>query len=278
MPRTVTGRPRHALCGILGDMAHARFLFFTLAGILAGCLAFADAPTRKSPWEAFRDNWNALKADGRIPFQKSTPASSFGAAKDKLAVVVAGDKTGSGFLLHDGGRVYLFTNAHVVRDAPFVRATRLDGRPLKLGTCDFARNSDLARFELDETYPAFRLETGLPDIGEPIVVLGNSDGRGVVTEIRGRVLGVGPQELEVDAKFVSGNSGSPVLNRSGKVVAIASYLRDCRDDADWSKTDTRFNGIRRFAIRPRGIRWFRPLKTPAPTNDTASRQETPRAE
>jgi len=97
----------------------------------------------------------------------------------------------------------------------------------------------------------------VPDIGDPVVVLGNSDGRGVVTEIRGKVIGVGPREIEVDAAFVIGNSGSPVLDRHGRVIGIATYLRDCRDDEDWSKADTRFNGIRRFALRLLGTRWSR---------------------
>lgn len=192
------------------------------------------------------------------PAPSSKPSTAFEIAKDKLAVIVAGNKTGTGFLLRDGKRSFLFTNLHVVQDMPFVSATRLNGQEIKLGARDYARNRDLARFEVIGDYPAFYIEPEIPDIGEPIVILGNSDGRGVVTELRGRVLGVGPAEIEVDAKFVTGNSGSPVLNRAGKVVGIASYLKDCRNSADWSKTGTRFNGIRRFALRPRGIFWYRP--------------------
>ena len=51
---------------------------------------------------------------------------------------------------------------------------------------------------------------------------------------------------------------SPVLNRAGRVVGVASYLRNCRDNTDWSKTNTRYNGIRRFALRLSGIRWIVP--------------------
>ena len=111
------------------------------------------------------------------------------------------------------------------------------------------------RFVVTGPLPAFTLERNLPDIGETITILGNSDGRGVVTEIRGHILGVGPQQIEVDAPFVVGNSGSPVLNRAGRVVGVASYLRNFRDNADWSKKNTRYNGIRRFALRLSGIRW-----------------------
>lgn len=204
----------------------------------------------------------SLFSDRRRGAARGGEDGAFVAAKDKLAIVVAGDRTGTGFLLRDGGRVFLMTNAHVVRDAPSVDATRLDGVPLRLGDLEVAHGRDLARFEVDSDLPAFAVETATPDIGAPIVVLGNSDGRGVVTEIRGRVLGVGPREIEVDAGFVVGNSGSPVLNRAGRALAIATYLRDCRDDSDWSKAGTRFNGIRRFAVRLRGLLWERPTAAP----------------
>ena len=46
-------------------------------------------------------------------------------------------------------------------------------------------------------------------------------------------------------------------DRAGRVVAVATYLRDCRDDRDWSKRHTRFNGIRRFALRLSGVTWER---------------------
>jgi S1-C subfamily serine protease len=193
----------------------------------------------------------------RGQFRKKEPkATRFEEVKDKLVVIVCGEKAGSGFIVRDGGRPYLFTNAHVVQRGAVI-AHRLDGTRLMLGPRDEAVGRDMVRFALDESLPAFDLAAGVPDIGDPAVVLGNSDGRGVVTEIRGKVIGVGPREIEVDAAFVIGNSGSPVLDRHGRVIGIATYLRDCRDDADWSKTNTRFNGIRRFALRLLGTRWAR---------------------
>lgn len=188
--------------------------------------------------------------------KKTPPPTRFEAVKDKLVVITCGDMAGSGFVVRDGGRPYLFTNKHVVENGAVV-AHRLDGTRLALGPRDNAVGRDMVRFALDEPVPAFDLAAGIPDIGDPVVVLGNSDGRGVVTEIRGKVVGVGPREIEIDAAFVIGNSGSPVLDRHGRVIGIATYLRDCRNDEDWSKKNTRFNGIRRFALRLLGTRWSR---------------------
>ena len=230
-----------------------------IAALAAG-VAHGQQP-RPSPFEEFRARMNEL-AEGlrtaRGQFRKKEPkATRFEEVKDKLVVIVCGDKAGSGFVVRDGGRPYLFTNAHVVRKGAVI-AQRLDGTRLRLGPRDDAVGRDMVRFALeDESVPAFDLAAGVPDIGDPVVVLGNSDGRGVVTEIRGKVIGVGPREIEVDAAFVIGNSGSPVLDRNGRVIGIATYLRDCRNDEDWSKIDTRFNGIRRFALRLLGTRWAR---------------------
>ena len=231
-----------------------------LAGaLLAACPAHAQ--TRPSPFDEFRARLSELgnglrTARGQFSRKKSS-ATRFEEVKDKLVVIVCGEKAGSGFIVRDGGRPYLFTNAHVVQRGAVI-AHRLDGTRLMLGPRDEAVGRDMVRFALvDESVPAFDLAAGVPNIGDPVVVLGNSDGRGVVTEIRGKVIGVGPREIEVDAAFVIGNSGSPVLDRNGRVIGIATYLRDCRNDEDWSKVDTRFNGIRRFALRLLGTRWSR---------------------
>ena len=233
-----------------------------VAAALAVCM-IAHGQPRPSPFDEIRARLDELGKGLRITrgqFGKKKPQNQptrFEEVKDKLVVVTCGDKAGSGFIVRDGGRPYLFTNAHVVRKGVVI-AQRLDGTRLRLGPRDDAVGRDMVRFALeDESVPAFDLAAGVPNIGDPVVVLGNSDGRGVVTEIRGKVIGVGPREIEVDAAFVIGNSGSPVLDRHGRVIGIATYLRDCRNDEDWSKTNTRFNGIRRFALRLLGTRWSR---------------------
>ena len=46
-------------------------------------------------------------------------------------------------------------------------------------------------------------------IGDDVVVLGNSGGGGVITSIPGKVVGVGPDRIEVSAEFIQATPGAP---------------------------------------------------------------------
>jgi len=80
------------------------------------------------------------------------------------------------------------------------------------------------------------------------MVLGNSAGAEVATELHGVVKGIGPRKIEVDAEFVSGNSGSPVIHvRTGQVIGIATEVLVPVLDA--ITQDSPFRNLRRFAYR-----------------------------
>ena len=181
----------------------------------------------------------------------------FEGAKDKLVIISVKNKgDGSGFLAEENGRVYLYTNEHVTRMGdPFV-ARLLSGEKLTLGEFQIAENEeiDLARFELPTNIPAFKIAKKIPNIGDAVAVLGNSDGCGVSTEISGIVLGVGPSIVETNAGFVRGNSGSPLLDKNGEVIGVATYAIKLDQD-DWTRAGTRFADVRRFATRIDHVKW-----------------------
>jgi hypothetical protein len=149
--------------------------------------------------------------------------------RDSLIVIRGNDGSGSGFLCRKGERVWLFTNNHVAAGMPNPVFTRLDGSRVNVGTAEAAAGYDAMRLVVpDAVARPLECVTTLEDVAridDDVVVLGNSGGGGVVTSIPGKLVGIGPDRIEVSAEFIPGNSGSPVVHvSSGKVIGIATYL------------------------------------------------------
>lgn len=180
----------------------------------------------------------------------------FKAIKDKVAIIECDEGSGSGFILTMEGKTFLVSNEHVLRSSSTPKASLLDGTILKLGRFYVATDRDLARYEvLDCKKEPLALSDRTPEINEEIAIYGNSDGKGVATELRGPISGIGPDLLEVDCGIVPGNSGSAVLDSSGKVLGVASHLSKSNPENIWIK-DTKFEGqIRRFAVRFTKVEW-----------------------
>lgn len=175
---------------------------------------------------------------------------------DALIMVQAGDGVGTGFIVKEENQIFLYTNTHVIEGGSQIVAKKLSGEKLSLGTLYLANNRDLAKFLLDKDEPsAFTLEKELPAMHSSIKILGNSDGSGVVTHLEGKVLGVGPELIEVDAKFIQGNSGSPILSEAGTVLGVATFVTKYADEKNWVKKDSRFNEVRRYGVRLEGVEW-----------------------
>lgn len=148
---------------------------------------------------------------------------------DALVIVKGAEGAGSGFICNMGNNALLFTNTHVIADLTDPVATRMDGAVVSLGAAEVAVGRDIARLALSQA-PAHPLEV-ISDfvanvrIGDNVVVLGNSGGGGVVTKIDGKIVGIGPDRIEVSAEFIPGNSGSPIIHvKTGQVIGIATYL------------------------------------------------------
>ncbi|MDF7807954.1 serine protease [Pontiellaceae bacterium B12219] len=175
-----------------------------------------------------------------------------------LVFVDTGVGSGSAFIAAQDGKTYLFSNQH-----NFMGANKLEFRSMHSGlvdfdTFEFCRSRDLVRFALNpekvEDLGVLKLSEKTPYIDQPIVVYGNSAGANVATELRGKVLGVGPRDIEVDADIVSGNSGSPILDSEGNVLGVATYIAfemkfDKKDERSQIFKGTRFGKARRYGVR-----------------------------
>jgi len=186
----------------------------------------------------------------------------------KSVVVIEGDHmVGTGFLAEFKGKRVIFSNAHVLFGNRTLRFRTVGGKELKHTRINICRDRDLVAYELenteDLTWLGIHQDMGNVTNQEAIVVFGNSAGAGVVTTLRGKMLGIGPDKIEIDAAFVQGNSGSPIIAYPyNAVVGMATYATQT-PEVNWTTRSTRFVDVRRFGVRIDNVGWedFFPLDT-----------------
>jgi len=167
----------------------------------------------------------------------------------------AGGGSGSGFVVDMEGKKYLVTNQHVIDCCDSISIRTLSNERISPVSVEISKSLDLIRMEITNNIPALSIRKDTPVIGDDVTVYGNSDGGGVVTEIKGKVLGVGPNLVEVDAEFVQGNSGGPILSDNLEVVGVASYAMLFKDAENWLSKGTRFQEVRRYGYRIDAVEW-----------------------
>jgi serine protease Do len=143
------------------------------------------------------------------------------------------DAGGSGFVISPEGLVV--TNFHVVEGATSVKVHLGDrDYPAEIKGTDKA--TDIALLKINAGHPLRYLELGDSDavrVGDWVMVIGNplnldkTVTTGVVSA-KGRSIGISDASFEnfiqTDAAINFGNSGGPLINMSGQVVAIATAI------------------------------------------------------
>jgi serine protease Do len=146
---------------------------------------------------------------------------------------------GSGFIISADG--YILTNDHVVEDASEIVITMAGGNEFKAETIGSDPRSDLALLKIDKKNLPY-CPLGNSDkvlLGEWAIAIGNPFGlfergnRSTVTvgvisavdrdfgEIEGRVY---QDMIQTDASINTGNSGGPLCNAAGEVIAMNTFI------------------------------------------------------
>jgi S1-C subfamily serine protease len=149
-------------------------------------------------------------------------------ADSRMAVVTvfAGDSMGSGFLISRDG--YLLTDEHVVGPSRYVRVKFVTGREVNGEVVRADRKRDVALVKLEgDVYPYLQLgESSRVQPGADVFAIGTPlEEMFGQTVTKGIVSGYGEEDgqriLRSDVNIQKGNSGGPLLDRSGAVVGLS---------------------------------------------------------
>ena len=147
--------------------------------------------------------------------------------------VQIGPAQGCGVIITDSG--YVLTAAHVaMRPDKQAWITLSDGRKVRAKTLGMNRNVDAGLIKIDANQnggaPWAHATLGTSENLVPgmwCVATGHPGGydktRGPVTRI-GRILGVRPGALVTDCALIGGDSGGPLFDISGKLIAVHSRI------------------------------------------------------
>ncbi len=182
--------------------------------------------TRRLPllWLAL---WLALLGGRAVGWAAADPAS------DQLAsvVIIEGDEgVATGFVTKYRGLLFVATNLHVLGHNKKLELKNMRGDPINVQGIIGAVGSDIALLRIANPSADLKPLAAASDvintskIGDDVEVVGNRLGGGVATQTTGRIVGLGPTRVEVDAQFQPGNSGSPIFSStSHEVIAVATY-------------------------------------------------------
>lgn len=133
--------------------------------------------------------------------------------------------TGTGFIY--GSPKVLATSAHVIVNMDYMEVTRDNGETFRItAKASYAdKDKDIAFFKLptDLDLPALKLKEGTPPRGTPVFTLGSQ--AGLTNLLTTGVVSGTWNESDIDyllftAPVSGGNSGGPVFDYDGNVVAV----------------------------------------------------------
>ena len=147
-----------------------------------------------------------------------------------------GSSLGSGYIVHSSG--VMVTNVHVMAGARTAVAIFPNGKKYNVkGTYHIDPARDICITQIDgKNFPVLPMAKDLPRKGEEVIALGSPQGlsftatRGIVSAIRSQLEmardtgnpGIKGTWVQVDAALSPGNSGGPIINRDGKLVAMST--------------------------------------------------------
>ena len=196
-----------------------------------------------------------VPASGSVP--GSTGASGF--KTENLSgqlVCVSGreNHTGiNGFIAKMDGKTYLVTSQSVLFGTKKLSFETLGGKPLRPMKVELSASRDIARLTLSEECGGLEISDRTSMGTAVFLPVANTPGPPPKKE--GKIVGVGADRVEVSIPFTPEESGIPLFNASGQVIALVGYIQ--APYLEQMKKGTRFGyAPRYFCHRMADCRWF----------------------
>jgi len=139
----------------------------------------------------------------------------------------APSSTGTGFFIKSDGTG--LTNVHVLKESKYAFIRDVKGNIFQMDKITrICKECDIAEFKVvakEKVFPALSITNNVPLKGSDIFVIGNPEGlestvsKGIISAIRDEENKV----IQISAPISPGSSGSPIMDMSGNVFAIATY-------------------------------------------------------
>ena len=139
---------------------------------------------------------------------------------------------GTGFLIDSAG--HILTNHHVIADADRIMVRLMDGRTLRAERVGSDPDTDIALIKVESSKPLPHATLGDSDtlrVGEWVLAIGNPLAYehtvtvGVVSFIGRKLFDSSlDRYIQTDAAINFGNSGGPLINARGEVIAINAAI------------------------------------------------------
>jgi S1-C subfamily serine protease len=133
---------------------------------------------------------------------------------------------GSGFFIADGS--VIVSNHHVVEGAASLSARTAGGHIFQIDTAlAVDPEHDLVLLESPEIGPPLELQLADPEIGIPVLAIGNPSGlegtisAGIVSGLRSKD---SQTYYQITAPISPGSSGGPVVNERSEVIGVATFF------------------------------------------------------
>jgi S1-C subfamily serine protease len=199
---------------LLGHVS-ARFVLLVATGLVAGGIAAELAFARGT----------------------STPIGNGVVVIDTTLGYEGREAAGTGMVLTSSGEV--LTNNHVIRGATTIRVLiPRTGRAYSARVVGYSVAADVAVLRLQGASNLKTVTLGTSSalrVGQAVTALGNANGAGLLSTATGRITGLGKTItasddnggaeqltglIETNAGVVAGDSGGPLLDRSGRVIGM----------------------------------------------------------